>query len=255
MNKIFGSPSPAPAPAPAPAAAPSPAGIPPNYQAASPASATTDANGMFPPNADGQPPADGTAISPLDEFTNLWQNDAKSDDAPPTGLLGDLDPKQFVDASKKVNFARAVSQEDLAAIQAGGEGAVRALGSALNTVTQAVYAQSALASSKLIEQATSKLEERILANLPDQVRRNLLDNSMVEDNAAYSHPAAAPLVQLVQNQLATKHPNATPSQLKKMAQQYFNNSLSAITGDKSKNEPTSNKPNTETDWGEELDLF
>jgi hypothetical protein len=262
MDKIFGNNQQQAAPA-APAnqqqQATGPAGMPAGYNATTPASATSDANGMIPPAAANEGGTSTDAASPLDEFKDLWQNVANSDTSEETGVLGTIDPKQIMAAAGKVNFAKVITAEDIAAIQAGGEGATAALGRALNSTSQAVYAQSALASSKLIEQAVSKIEERILGKLPDQVRRNLLDNSMVEDNASYSHPAAAPLVQLVQNQLATKHPNATPSQLKKMAQDYFANSFKAINGDKASdtgNTSTKDKKgDVEIDWATELDLF
>lgn len=255
MDKIFGNSSPA-ANQQQPAG---PAGVPAGYNATTAATATSDANGVIPPDANNQGDAGTDTASPLDEFKDLWQTAANSDTDLPEGVLGNIDPKQILAAAGKVNFAKVIPAEDIAAIQAGGEGATAALGRALNATSQAVYAQSALAATKLIEQATSKIEERILSKLPDQVRRNLLDNNMVEDNAAYSHPAAAPLVQLVQNQLATKHPNATPSQLKKMAQDYFANSFKAINGDQSKdtnNTTTVNKKgDVDIDWATELDLF
>lgn len=256
MDKLFGNQQPVTPVAPA-AQGGTPGGLPAGYQAATPASATSEANGVIPPDASNQQATtDASTTSPLDQFTDLWQNAGNSNTEPEAGVLGTIDPKQIMAAAGKVNFAKVISQEDIAAIQTGGEGAVKAFGNAMNLVSQAVYAQSALASSKLIEQATSKMEERILGKLPDQVRRNLLDNSMVEDNAAYSHPAAAPLVQLVQNQLATKHPNATPSQLKKMAQDYFDNSFKAINGDKDKAQQLENNSKTaEIDWNAELDLF
>lgn len=258
MDKIFGSnqqASQAPQAQTPPAQVPA-GQIPAGYSPTTPATATSDANGVIPPAASTEQPGTTEPASPLDVFNDLWQNPDTSKDAPDTGVLGTIDPKQLVTAASKVNFAKVVTPTDLEAIQAGGEGAIKALGNALNSVSQAVYAQSALASSKLIEQASAKMEERILAKLPDQVRRNLLDNSMVEDNAAYSHPAAAPLVQLVQNQLATKYPSATPSQLKKMAQDFFDNSFKAINGDKSKDTPSNNKNSpVEVDWTAELDLF
>lgn len=261
MDKIFGTNQPAAQPlanGQQPPAA-GPGGIPAGYSATTAATATSDANGVIPPDANKQGDASTDTASPLDEFKDLWQNVANSETDTPEGVLGNIDPKQIMAAASKVNFAKVITAEDIAAIQAGGDGATAALGRALNSTSQAVYAQAALAASKLIEQSSSKIEERILSKLPDQVRRNLLDNNMVEDNAAYSHSAAAPLVQLVQNQLATKYPNATPSQLKKMAQDYFSNTFKAINGDQSKdtsNTDTKNKKgDVDIDWATELDLF
>lgn len=242
-----------------PAQTTTPGQIPADFKAATPATSTSDANGVIPPNATGN--ADGAADagekSPLDAFGNLWDNSDNAKNEQQLGVLGEISPQKIAEAASKVNFAKVVKPEDLTAIREGGDGAVQALANALNSATQAVYAQSALASSKLIEQATNQLEERILAKLPDQVRRNLLDNSMVEENAALTHPAAAPLVKLVQNQLATKYPDATPSQLKKMATDYFNNSMQAITGVNVSNtqQPQATKSSpAEIDWSAELDL-
>lgn len=248
MDKLFGGSTPAPA---APAAVP--AAIPAGYSPTTAGTATAEANGVIPPEAAAE--AAGAAVSPLDEFKGLWDNPTNTEEVDNT-IFGTIDPKMIAASAGKLNFAGAVSKEDIAAIQAGGEGAVKALGNALNATTQAVYAQSALASSKLIEAASAKLEERILGKLPEQVRRNLLDNDMVEENAAYSHPAAVPIVKLVQNQLATKYPNATPTELRKMAQQYFDNSYKAIGGDRNTAAAAAakNPALDSTDWDLELGL-
>jgi len=166
-----------------------------------------------------------TPNSPLDQFSAAWQNDDTKKAAEQVGIFGDVNPKDIADAASKVNFLSQVSKEDIQAVQAGGEDATKALAAILQKVTQAGYAQSALASTKLIDQAAAQLEQKLLGKMPEQVRRSMVDTTLQEQEAAFSHPAVAPVVDLVKNQLLQKYPTATAAEISKMATSYFTEAL------------------------------
>lgn len=191
--------------------------------------------------------------SPLDQFSKLWEDDPNKTPAEQFGVLGEINAQKIMEVAGKVNFAQVVKKEDLAAIKNGGDEALNALGRALNSVSQATYGQSALAASKLIEQASTKIEEKILSTLPDKIKHLSFSNSLREENPAYAHPAAAPIVQMIETQMATKYPNATTSELKQMAQDYFTRTFSAISGaDKQAAEEANRKSANEIDWAKEF---
>lgn len=164
-----------------------------------------------------------TPAAPLDDFSKLWETAPTDPNAPPAGVFGDIDPKKVFDAAKGANFAATVSQETLQAIAAGGEGAVKALQDALNSTTQAVFAQSTLATTKMVEQAINKTMAKYESELPGLVARHAASDSLRNKNPALSNPAAAPIIAAVQAQLAIKHPGATASQLTEMAESYLSN--------------------------------
>ena len=124
MAMFGGSASPV-AGAPAPASAPTPPG---NIPAGSAATGGTPPgaapNGTIPPGA----PAPDPNATPLDAFNELWKNDPNSGAPGNTSVFGEVDPKKFMEAAGKVDFAKSITPATLQAIQAGGEdGPVRDL--------------------------------------------------------------------------------------------------------------------------------
>lgn len=224
----------------------------------------TATNGVIPPNGMNPNPQVGEQNestgkkdeSPLDSFKDLWNNtDTKKDDSEKP-ILSSIDPKQVIDAAGKVNFANVLNKDDLALVSQGGEEAVKAMARSLNAVAQAVYAQNTVSQAQIVQQAIDQLETKIGKTLPESIRRNMIDTAIAEENPAYSHPAAQPMVKLITEQMATKYPNATPAELAKMAKDYFNNSFEAITGTKpgSNNQQQTNqsKEQVDVDWFAEL---
>jgi len=169
------------------------------------------------------PDASTPSTTPLDSFNKLWETDATNTDQASSSVFGDIDPKKIFEAAKGSNFAGAISPEVLQAITAGGDGAATAFQQAINASTQAAFAQAMIASTKLIEQAITKTNAKNLAELPGLVKRHAAADSLQTENPALSNPAAAPIVAALQAQLALKHPNATATELKKMAQDYLGN--------------------------------
>lgn len=192
-------------------------------------------------------PIEPAAIkAPLDDFTTLWETDVKSGEPTDQSLFGGLDPQKVFEAAGKANFAGAITPEMHAAINAGGDGAQAAFSQAINAATQAAFAQSTIAATKLIEQAINKTNARNLAELPSLVKRHTAADSLHTENPALSNPAAAPIIQAIQAQLAVKHPDATASQLKTMATDYLSNFAEVVKPTKAP-EAAKSAPG-EVDW-------
>ena len=184
--------------------------------------------------------------APLDAFSKLWETDPNAPTPTDNSVFGTIDPQKVFDAAKQANFAGSISQETLAAISAGGEGAVKALQQAMNATTQAAFAQSTLAATKMIEQAVAKMQAAQEAALPGLVARHAASDSLRSKNPALSSPAAAPVIKALEAQIAIKHPNATASQLTAMAEDYLGNFAQVVAPAKP-TEPI--KPATgEVDW-------
>lgn len=187
-----------------------------------------------------------TTPTPFDGFTNLWEPNATDTAAPDDSLFGVVDPKKVFEAAKSANFSSAISPEMLAAITAGGEGASVAFQQAINAATQAAFAQSTLATTKLIEQAIAKTNAKNLADLPGLVKRHTAADSMHGENPALSNPAAAPIIAAIQAQMALKHPNATASELKSLATKYLENFAEVVKPTKPAEAPKAAEG--EVDW-------
>ena len=188
------------------------------------ASAQTDVNGIVPKqpgdvNAGGDP---GTSnASPLAPFSDVWKTDPNAANPAP-GMFANLDPAKVMESAKKVNFSGSITPEALQAIQAGGEGAITAFRDSLNAVAQNVYAQSAIATTKIVEQALGKAKESQAAELPSMIRKLSINDSIASSNPALSNPAIQPLVGALTTVLTQKNPNASATEIQKQVVDYFN---------------------------------
>lgn len=239
FDKLFGTPQQQQAATPAPTPQPQqPGNLP-----ATPLP-TTAPEGV-PGNID--PAAPKTPESPLDQFKDLWQNDpnAENKNAP---INFNVDQTKLMEAASKVDFTKILKQEDLQAISAGGEGAVAAFAKSLNSVAQSVYAQNAMATSKIVEAAVAQAQDRFASQIPDMVKKQNLSNSLREENPALSHPAAAPILTALENQLTVKYPNATGSEIKKMATDYLSSFATAASPKKEDPATTATSGKKEQDW-------
>jgi hypothetical protein len=166
----------------------------------------------------------------LDQFKELFQPPKVDPNAPPTDApLINMDASKVQEIASKINFAQAVPAETLQAMQAGGEGAVAAFVSAMNTMTQQVYAQNALATGKLIEQAVAKATSQFTGNIPEAIRQQNAQEALRAANPAFAHPAVQPIVNMVSEQLRKQFPQATAAELSDMTQQYMNTAATALS--------------------------
>lgn len=188
----------------------------PNTGAASP---NTAANGTV-PNIGTENP--NPAATPLDQFSELWKNEPTDPNAPApqSGVFGNIDPKKFMEAAGKIDFAKVVTPEQLTAISAGGESAVKAFAAAMNSVAQTTYAQSAFAATKISEQAIARAKESIFAELPTHMKKHSVSESLRAENPVFSNPAVQPIISALEAQLAVKFPAASAGELTQMAKNY-----------------------------------
>lgn len=192
-------------------------------------------------------PASNSSQSPLDAFKGLWETaDTDNKNDQPIGF--NVDPQKLMEAASKVDFTKVIKPEDMAAITAGGEGAAQAFMRAMNSVTQNSYAQSALATSKIVEAALAQAQEKFEAKIPAYIKKQNLSNSLREENPALSHPAAAPILTALENQLTVKYPNATGAEIKKMATDYLTSFATAATPKKPEESNGSTGGKNEVDW-------
>ena len=206
-------------------------------------------------NADGSPKlnADGTPVtaSPLDAFNDLWK--PSTGQTGDTALFANVDPQKLMEAAKKTNFSSMITKEQSAAIAGGGEGAVTAFAQAMNSVAQTVFAQSALASTKIVDQALAEQQKRFKEMLPNLVKQHTLSDSLRTENPMFNHPSVQPLIGALETSLATKHPNATASELTALAKQYVEGLGQVFNPTVVTDQNTSGAKSDGTDWSKFLE--
>jgi hypothetical protein len=200
------------------------------------------------------PPTADAAVStgeasPLDNFSKLWETDPNDKGTENTPFSLGADPKKIAELAGKTDFRKVVNQDILTRINAGGADAMTALQEAMNNMSQAVYAQSAIASTKIVEQAIAKAQERFEASIPDQVRRHTASDNLRTEHPVFKHPATQPLLDALQQQLAIKNPGATAAELSKQAKDYMTKFADAMKG---KETSTTQTTSNEEDWSDFL---
>lgn len=239
FDKLFGAAQPA-APAPASAAVAPAGNLNPDATQASANNPTVPA---------GSPPA--PAASPMDQFNELWQPPVVDPNAPANQPLINIDPKALAEAAKKTDFSKIIQPELMSRVQAGGEDGAVAMMAMLNQVAQGVYAQSAFANSKMVEQAVAKAREQFNADIPAHVKKLQVSDTLRQENPVFNHPAASPILGAVESQLTVKYPNASAAEITTMAKQYlegFANAVTAPATAKAASEAAAIKSKSETDW-------
>ena len=199
-----------------------------------PTSSGTPANGASSqgaaPAAPVTPPAAATPVvvtppvSPLDEFSKLWQPVTGADGKPivPAGnTLADpifnFDPKAVRDSAAKMDFASAISPELVTKALSGDAASFSA---AINQAIQQAVMGITLNTGSLINQAVSANNDRVTASLPTQIKRVQLGD-ITNDNPVLSHPAVQPLVETLKRAAFEKDPRANPAEVAQSINNYL----------------------------------
>jgi len=230
-------PSPAPAPSNNPAANPPPAMTTENNQATAP-------NGVVPKGS-----GEGPDAPSLQKFENLF-TPQKPDENAGAQHQG-LDPQAIMQAASKVDFRKAIPQEALAKIAAGGEDAMEAFAMAMNAVAQQTYAQSAVTAAKLAEKLVNDAQANALSGIPEVLRRQQAQAAVLESNPAFKNPAVQPLINMVSEQLVQKFPKASPQEIQAMAMEHLTGVASLINPGKP---AASEKTGQGKDWNQWLGM-
>lgn len=159
-----------------------------------------------------------TPESPVAKFGDLWKMEPTQTNQAPNFRI---DPSQLQQVTSRMDFSQSVSRDDLAKISAGGQEAVDALMNVLNTVGRNVFSNAAQFSSHMTEQGYSTAQQVLDKSLPNLVKKQQTQNELFQANPKLRDPALQPLVLAIQGQIQAKFPNATPSEVNSMANQYF----------------------------------
>lgn len=192
----------------------------------------------------------GKEVSPLDNFANLWEPKK-----PIEGEVPDFDPsnifklnqESMATALAQVDFTKGITEEQVAAIQAGGPEALKALGDMLNNTARQTMGAATQASAKMIESALTGASGAMDKKITTQVRSNQIASHLQEVNPALSHPAAAPMINALQAQLAAQFPKASPQEITQKVTDYMT-AFAGIASGKPEAAAEAAKAAQGTDW-------
>jgi len=179
--------------------------------------ASTEGQGVLPPGVPVvTPPKDD---SPLADYKDLWQDDPKKPGEPAPADYS-LNPEDLQKVIAKQDFTKLATPEQLAAIAEGGEGAVAANLAIINAVAQQTLTQATLVGNKLTEQMVARAIQDSQDKIPALLRSQLATSHLKDTNPLFSNPAVAPVMEAVRERLLGKFPDATPTQITEMTQDF-----------------------------------
>lgn len=239
MDKIFGA---KPAATPAPQAAATPGNIPePNNNPALNGNPTVPAASMADP---------ATPVNPLDQFKDMFAVDPNAKPVVKEPLFN-VDPAKLQAAAKGNDFTKVITPEMMAAIAGGGDAAVAATLAAMNAMSQKSFGDSAMATTKIVEQALAKQQAAFEKMMPNLIKNQNLSDNLRNSSPIFNHPAAAPILDMFKNQVALKYPNSTAAEQAEMAQGYVK--AFAEAANPAAPTPAQKAAANETDWGSFLE--
>lgn len=171
--------------------------------------------------SDNMPPANPNpnepTQSPNEKFAKVWDTPNQPGNNAPSFKL---QPEQLQKVTSGLDFAQSINREDLAKISQGGEEAVAALSTILNNVGRDIFSKAAQFSSHLTESGYNMASQTINREMPEAVRRQVSAQEMYTSNPKLRDPSMQPLIQAMQGQFATQHPNATPQEINALVVEY-----------------------------------
>lgn len=190
--------------------------------------------------------------SPLENYKDLWQ---KSDNSPAeVSLVPSLvaDPNKLMEAAGRIDFTKALNPELLSKAATGDASALAAV---VNQAAQAGFAQSAAATTKIVEAALAQQEKAFHEKvMPDILRKHTINTTLGAENPLFENPAVKPMLDMAIQQFTVKYPTAAPAEIKRMAGEYlkgFAEEMAKASGkslvDISSQE-TKNTARQDTDW-------
>lgn len=162
-------------------------------------------------------------VSPLDSFNKLWETAPVDANAPPEPgkLFSSADPVKMLASARKVDFAKAIPQELLAKMAAGGADSITAFQAALNEVGQRAYAQATLAATQIADASIKNYSDGSASRLPSLIKQHSVAETIRNSNPLLQHPAAAPILDALQSQLTVKYPQASVKEIEAFASEYL----------------------------------
>lgn len=190
--------------------------------------------------------------SPLDQFAELFKIDPAKLPKQAEPIFAGLDPAKIAEAAKTNDFTKLVTPEMQASLAKGGTDAVNTMVQVMQAMSQKSFGDSAVASTKLIERALDAQKEEFKKMLPDMIKAHTRNETLTSSNPLFSNPAAAPMLDMISKQVATKYPEATSAEQAKLVQDYALQFAEAANPKKKQAEGT-DKVGNKTDWSDFFD--
>jgi hypothetical protein len=159
----------------------------------------------------------------LDSVKDIWNNPANPQGQRPA-LNADV--AKIAEVANKLNFTSTINPQLVQKALAGDQAAFV---QCLNAVGQQGFIAAAQASSHLVDKQSSSVIDHVERQLPNQIKSFQSRDAFLTKNPNFSHQAVAPILGVIQTQLAQHFPNATSSELSSYSERYLTEMVSALS--------------------------
>jgi hypothetical protein len=184
----------------------------------------------------------------LDAFADMWNIKPEDAPKPPESAFSGITPEAIRKVTGNTDFSKVITPDLLAAISKGGDEGVAATLQAINLAAQESTATSAENTMKLVDAALSKQREQFQTMLPGLIKNQNVSDNLRSKNPIFNHPAAKPMLEIFQTQLALKNPTASAAELQQKAEEFLVSF--AQTANPAKPSKAEVAKSNETDWSE-----
>lgn len=168
-----------------------------------------------------------TQTSPLDQFEKIWETPAIDPKQKPRGFVyPKFDNAKLSERVNQMNFAGAIP-DDMISKAMSDPAAFREV---LNAVGRQGFQSAFTANNNLNSQLFSQFDESINERIPAQVKGIQNQAAVFSEMKNLSHPAVAPLLSKVAEQIQMQYPDATSEEIKEKAKIYMGTMAKLITG-------------------------
>lgn len=190
---------------------------------------------------------------PLMDFTRLWNNDNNGNQEnnqqqqQKKGYVPEFQPEQLNAAISRLDFTKDVMTPELQqAIVGGGEGAVAAMMQVINKTMQNATTVNFAANRNLIERSLTAAEAGFLEKVPANVRDVMTKNSIQSSNPLMNDPNYSGMVDFIREKAQAAHPKATPDQIQRVVNRYFDDMHAKMTGNRQQQQELQNPQDNNT---------
>lgn len=170
-----------------------------------------------------------TQVSGIDKHIDLWKNDttAEQQNTGPQPVFN-ITPEKLSEIASAMDFSKQLPAE-LATKALQGD--VTALTALINTAGQQAYKASLEANTKMINAAFAQRETSFKNEvLPGLIDQHTKARAIEDANPIFRHPAAQPMLEGLKSQIIAKFPNASASEVSKMAGDLLHDFATSING-------------------------
>lgn len=185
--------------------------------------------GNVQPNSQQQQPS-----SPLDDFNTLWETPTPEQRSkqPKKFVYPKFDPNKVSERVNQLNFAGSIP-DDVLSKAAGGD--LAAFRDVLNTVGRQAFSTGFSANNNLNSEMFNQFDQSISQRIPAQMKGIQNQAAVYSEMKNLNHPAVAPMLNKIVEQMQFMYPDATPEEISTNAKKYMVTMAQLITDNSNAN--------------------